>query len=55
MNGLVLFLSLAAALCWGLAKVVPPGAGRVCNVVAVVLIGAALVALALQLVPAAGS
>jgi hypothetical protein len=52
---LLLFLVLAAALCWGLAKVVQPSAGRGFNIVAVVLIGAAIVALAIQIAPAVGS
>lgn len=55
MSALLVFLVLAAALCWGLAKVVQPSAGRGFNIVAVVLIGAALVVLAIQAVPAVGS
>jgi hypothetical protein len=52
---LVQFLLLAAALCWGLAKVTQPSAGRGFNTVAVVLIGAAIVALTIQVAPAVGS
>lgn len=45
MNGLVLLLGLAAAACWGLAKVVDPSPGRLLNIGAVVLIAAAITAL----------
>lgn len=54
-NGLTLLLGLIAALCWGLAKVVQPGAGRVFNLVAVLLLVAALVVLMIQAFPAASS
>jgi hypothetical protein len=45
MTTLVVLLGLVAGLCWGLAKVVDPGPGRVLNIGAVVLLAAAIAVL----------